>query len=130
MKISLLGFAACLLFATLISRQVLTTTYHLDHNISITLSESDVDMTIKAKFPLSKSSEVNTLLIHYFKLNESKDLKSADISVNQIPGQAMNFNVQSKPGSLKMVMLKSKNASTVVSHLKDFGEKLKGVLTM
>ncbi|MEO5581945.1 MAG: hypothetical protein ABIR66_04590 [Saprospiraceae bacterium] len=129
MKITILGFAASILFAAIISKQTLSTIYLYDHDISITLSENDSDMTIKAKFPSSKSSLVEVLLVNHFKLNENLDLRSTKISMDKNSEQDIHFQIQSKPGSLNMVMIKRDNPSTALLQFKAFTERLKSGLT-
>lgn len=128
MKISILGFAASLLFTTLISNQPLSTIYLSDHNISITLSENKTDMTIKAKFPSSKTLLVESSLVNYFKLDKNLDLRSAQITLNQKYEKQSLFQVQSKPGRLTMMMSKADNPSSALFQFKAYGEKLKSVL--
>ena len=99
-----------------------------DNDINISISETDDELVVAARYPEKESKRVHQYVKTKLRMTDISDFNHLEIKEYQPPHQRMNFHIKSRDGYLKIVLDKKENTMRSYERLKDAGKGLQKLL--
>lgn len=100
----------------------------INHNINLTISESEQYVTIVAHYHEDRQYEVDKCMDKHFGRPGNMSFANARINGNIAMNNGTKFYIKKQPGFIDIRFNKIENSASAYKHLKDFGNDLKSAM--